>query len=49
MWCFSNGNKILGEFNHSKVENPDSGEAYTKINWSSASECVDLVKYQDII
>ncbi len=49
VWCFSNGNKIQGEFNHSQVENPDSGEAYTKINWVSAPENVDPTKYQDIL
>jgi len=49
IWCFNNGNKILGEFNHSQVEDPETGNPFTKINWTSAQETVDPIKYQDTL
>ena len=49
VWCFINGNKIVGEFNHSQVEDLESGETFTKINWATAQETVDPLKFQDTL
>ncbi len=48
-WCFKNGNKIQGEFNHSQVEDPETGNPYTKIKWMTTQENVDPKIYQDIL
>ena len=47
VWCFKNGNRINGEFNHSQCENQETGEAFTKINWVSAPEALDISKFKD--